>query len=99
MDAGREQSLPLTVAVSSGSGTGTIAKIWSICRRLRIIPPNENAEYTFSILDGSGYLIFKRVAQLGSFSDNQYLSLGVANSVSIESATVDGDYRFIFDMH
>lgn len=96
---GREQSLKLSVAVSSGSGTGSIAQTWDICRRLRVIPPSENATYTVTVYDGNSYMVFRRDDWQGTFSEVQELSLGICRSVAISEATEDGNYVFCFDMH
>lgn len=97
--SGREQSLRLTVAVSSGSGSGNIAQTWDICRRLRVIPPSETATFTVTVKDGNGYLVFQRSDWVGSFSEVQELSLGISRTVEISGATGDGNYIFCFDMH
>jgi hypothetical protein len=96
---GREEVNRLNVSVSSGAGSGTISQIWSICRRLRIIPPAETDSYDVSITDGDGHIIFKREAQVGTLSEAIELSLGIAKTVTFANATANGTYAVKFDMH
>lgn len=99
MAPGKEQCIVLNVDVSSGSGSGTISKEWSIARRFRVVPPSETASYDVSVKDANATLILKRSSVVGTLSELQYLSLGIVSSVTIENGSVDGTYVVKFDMH
>lgn len=99
MQPGQESCRQLLVSVTSGSGTGTIERVWSLARRVRVVPPSESTSYDASISDLDGHLIFKRTGQIGTLSEIQELSLGIAGTVAISNGTSDGTYTFKFDMH
>lgn len=99
MNPGRQESRRVNVSVSSGAGSTVVDKIWSLSRRIRIIPPSESATYTVTLTDGDGQMIFKRTSIVGSFSELDILSLGILYQVAISGATVDGNYTVKFDMH
>lgn len=96
---GREQSLKLAITVSSGSGTGTVTKAWDKIFWLRVIPVTESDTYTLTLLDADGYIIVKRTNQVGTFSERLEISLGILNSISITSASGDGQYNVRMDMN
>ena len=96
---GKEQSRVLTITVSSGSGSGTITNTWDKCAWFRVVPPDEADTYTVTVKDANGFIILKRTGQEGTLSENLALSLGIAKTVEIASASADGSYRAIFDMH
>lgn len=99
MRSGREEQRNLSIAVSSGSGTGTIQQSWDICRRIRVIPPSESYTFDVTVLDASGTLVWQRTGWVGSLSEVQELSLGICRTVSIANASNDGTYEVKFDMH
>jgi hypothetical protein len=96
---GREEVRPLSITVSSGSGTGTLTSIWAIARRVRIIPPSETTSYDVAIKDADGNLIINREAVVGTLSEIQELSLAIASTVTISNGSSDGTYKVRFDMH
>jgi len=97
---GKEQSRRLAITVSSGSGTGTVSNSWDIARRIRIIPPTEATTYVCEIKDANGYHIFKTPdVQTGHLSMLNEMSLGIVKTVEISSASVDGEFLCLFDMH
>lgn len=99
MEPGRQESRRVNITVSSGSGSTTIDKIWSLSRRIRIIPPTEATNYTFSAYDADNHLIFKRSSVTGTYSEIDILSLGILSLLSVTSSTSDGDFIIKFDMH
>lgn len=103
MEPGKEQSLRLAIVVSSGSGTGTIENRWDLVRRVRVIPTTETDTYVCQIKDAEGYLIFDSNDSgdvlTGTLSMLNELSLGIAKTVEISSASADGTYQVRFDMH
>lgn len=98
-DTGREQSKRLSITVSSGTGTGTAAKDWTIAHWVRVIPVAESDTYDVTIKDSDGHIMVKRTGQLGTMSENLRLSLGIVGSVLIENAAQDGTYTVKFDCH
>lgn len=98
-DTGREESRKLNITVSSGTGTGTIANIWALAKRVRVVPPNETVTYNLAINDGEGDYIVYRTALTGTFSEEMHLSLGIAMTVVVSSASADGTFKVKFDMH
>lgn len=99
MSVGRQQSLRLNIAISSGTGTGALVKAWDIVRWLRVIPVAESDTYTLTVKDADGHIMLKRTSQLGTFSENIEMSLGIMKTVLIEDATQDGTYIVKLDMH
>jgi hypothetical protein len=99
MSVGKEASRILSITVTSGTGTGTITKDWAVCRWVRVVPIAETDSYDVTLKDSSGYIIMKRTGQIGTLSENLEISLGILGSVLIESATQDGEYKFLADMH
>lgn len=98
-EPGKEQVKRLNITVLSGTGTGTISNQWDVCRRVRVIPPNETDTYDLSIKDADGDLIVYRQGQLGTFSELQEVSLGIASTVVIANGTSDGQYKIKWDLH
>lgn len=99
MPIGREQSVPLAIVVSSGSGTGTLTKMWTLVRWLRVIPVAESDTYDVSIKDAEGLIMFNRTSQTGTLAERIEMSLGIMNSIVIANATQDGGYRIRLDLH
>ena len=95
---GREQSLRLSITISSGSGTGTITPAWDQVRWLRIVPVAESDTYTLTVKDKAGFIMLKRTAQEGTFSELVDMSLGIMGSIAISSASQDGTFTVLFDM-
>lgn len=98
-DTGREKSIPLAITVSSGSGSGTITNSWDRTYWFRVVPPSESDTYNVTVKDGNGYIILSRTGQLGTLSEQIGFSLGIAKTIDIASASSDGTYRAIFDLH
>lgn len=96
---GKEQSKRLNIVVSSGTGTGNLTPTWDIARWIRVIPVSESDTYNLTIKDGNGFLVVTRTAQTGTLSENLELSLGIIKTVEISSASQDGQYSFIADLH
>lgn len=96
---GREQSVPLSIAVSSNTGTGTLTNAWAIARWIRVKPIAETDTYDLTIKDGDGILMLSRTSQLGTFSEKLDMSLGIMRTVQIANATQDGTYQVRFDLH
>lgn len=94
-----EQSLPLNITVSSGSGTGTITNKWEICRWIRIKPIAETDTYNVVISDADGVIMLSRTSQLGTLSERVEMSLGIMRTITITGATQDGTYVCKFDLH
>lgn len=99
MNPGREQSLPLQIAVSGATGTGAVAKAWTMVRWLRIIPIAETDTFDVTIKDSNGLIMLKRTTVLGTMAERIEMSLGIMASILIENASQDGTYRAIFDLH
>lgn len=95
---GREQSVPLSVAVSSGSGTGTFANSWDIIRRLRVCPPNETTTYTVTIKDAGGYVVVPATDFTGTLPLAD-LSLGIIKTIEITNSSADGTFHIFADLH
>lgn len=96
---GREQSLTLSVVISSGSGTGTFANAWDIVRWLRVVPIAETDSYDITIKDAAGRIMLKRTGNVGTFSERLEISLGIMRTILIENTTQDGSYTVVLDMH
>lgn len=96
---GPQKSLRLAIAVSSGSGSGTLTNEWSSARWVRVIPVNETDTYDMTIKDADGNIMVKRTTQLGTFSEKLEMSLGIMKTVSIANATADGTYVAKFDLN
>ena len=96
---GREQSLRLSITVSSGSGSGTLTNSWDIVRWLRVIPIAESDTYTVTVKDADGYIMLNRTGQLGTFSEMVEMSLGIMRTIEISSAAQDGTYVVKLDMN
>ena len=96
---GREQSLKLAITISSGAGSGTLTKSWDIVRWLRVIPVAEANTYTLTVKDADGYIMLKRTAQEGTFSEMVEMSLGIMQTIEIASASQDGTYQVRLDMN
>ena len=96
---GPQQSLRLNIAVSSGAGTGTLTNQWSVARWIRIKPVNETDTFTLTIKDADGVIMGLWTGQLGTFSSQLNMSLGIMSSIAIASASVDGTYVCKFDLH
>lgn len=100
---GRQQSLKLSISVSSGAGTGLITSTWDIARRIRVIPPNETVTYACTIKDADGYLIFDSSKTGGSLTGTLSMlnetSMAIANTVNITGSNTDGTFVVKFDMH
>lgn len=99
MSAGKEGVRIVNVSVSSGTGNANITRAWELSRRFRLVPPNETDSYDVSVLDADSHLIFKRSGQVGTLSELQFFSLGIASSVSVANASTDGTYTAKFDLH
>lgn len=98
-NVGKEQSRRLNIVVSSGSGSGTIASQWDVCRWIRVIPVAESDTYTVIVKDADGDRIIERTGQTGTLSENLEISLGIAKTVEISSAAQDGTYKVKLDLH
>lgn len=98
-DTGREASRRLSITVSSGTGSGTVASDWAVCRWIRVIPVAESDTFDCTLKDGDGHIIVKRTGQLGTLSENLEISLGILKTVLIENAAQDGTYTFKVDLH
>ena len=96
---GKEKSVLLSISVTSGTGTGTIPREWSLSRRFRVVPPSEAAVFTVTIKDLAGDKVWARSAWTGFLSEQQFFSLGIADTVVITSASEDGTYKVKFDLH
>jgi hypothetical protein len=96
---GREQVIQLRVAVSSGAGVGAITNQWALCRRVRVIPPNETATYTMNLKDADGHYVMKQSNVTGTLSWIDDLSLGEISTAAISGSSVDGTFIFKFSMH
>lgn len=96
---GKEQSRLLNITVSSGSGSGTITNQWDVCRWIRIIPVDEADTYNAIVKDADGDIIINRTGQLGTLSENLEISLGIAKTIEISSASQDGTYKVKLDLH
>lgn len=99
MTPGRDQSVPLNVTVSSGSGTGTLTPAWVLARWIRVVPIAETDTYDLTIKDGEGLIIVYRTGQLGTLSERLELSLGIMKTVQIANAAQDGTYKVRMDLH
>ena len=99
MSIGKEQVRRLDIAVSSGTGQGTITNQWDVARWIRVIPVGESDTFTVTIKDADGDIMMKRTSQEGTLSENLELSLGIVRTVLIESASQDGTYKVKFDLH
>jgi hypothetical protein len=99
MTPGKQAVYELPVVISSNTGTGTIAPEWTISRWVRVVPVAETDSFDVTIKDGKGYIMVKRTGQVGTMSEMLELSLGIAKTILIESATQDGTYRVLFDLH
>lgn len=96
---GREQVRLLSITISSGAGTGTIAPIWTHANWVRVIPVSEFDTYDVSFLDADGDIMVKRTGQTGTMSEMLELSLGILRTVQIASASQDGTYKLKLDCH
>jgi len=96
---GREQSLRLSITVSSGSGTGTVTNAWDLVRWLRVIPVGESDTYTLTVKDADGHIMLKRTGHTGTFSELVEMSLGIMRTIEISSASADGTYTCKLDMN
>lgn len=99
MSIGREQVVPLNIAVSSGTGTGTLTKMWTLVRWIRVCPISETDTYDFTIKDAEGLIMVKRTSQLGTFSEKLDMSLGIMQTFLIENASADGTFKCRLDLH
>jgi hypothetical protein len=99
MTVGKEKSVVLPVAISSGSGTGTLTNSWDIVRWLRIKPIAEEDTYNITISDGDGMIMLSRTGQTGTFSEKIEMSLGIMSTIAIDSASQDGTYLVKLDLH
>ena len=99
MTPGREQSLPLSIAIASGTGTGTLSKVWTICRWIRVIPIAETDSFDVTIKDSDGYIMFTRTGQIGTLAERIEMSCGIMATILIANTTQDGTYRVRLDLH
>lgn len=105
MEQGRQQSIALSVSVSSGAGSGLFTKSWNHVDRIRIVPPTEATEYNVAIKDGDSRLMFSNTIDgqttkfTGTLPIHGPYSLGIMNSVEISGSSVDGTFYCILDMH
>jgi len=86
------------ITVSSGSGTLTLTNEWSTARWIRVKPVNETDTFTLTIADADGMIMGKWTGQLGTFSAELNMSLGIMSTISIASASSDGTYTVKFDL-
>lgn len=99
MAVGREQVIPLGIVISSATGTGTFSNVWALARWVRIKPIAETDTYDITIKDGEGIIMLSRTGQLGTFSEQLNMSLGIMRTITIANATQDGTYQCRLDMH
>ncbi len=99
MNAGKEAVRQLNITVSSGTGTGSVAAQWDLARWIRVVPVSETDTYDVTFKDGQGYIMGKYTANAGTFSSKLEMSLGILKTVLIESASADGTYKVLFDLH
>lgn len=99
MTPGREQSVPLTIAVSSGAGSGTLTKMWTLVRWLRVIPVSETDTFDLTVKDADGFIMLSRTSQLGTYSERLEMSLGIMQTIEIANALQDGSYKCRLDLH
>lgn len=99
MSTGKEQVRQLTITIASATGTGTLTSEWTLARWLRCVPVAETDSYDLTLKDGKGFIIAKRTGQVGTWSENLQISLGILKTVLIENATQDGSYQFLADLH
>lgn len=98
-EVGREQSRILTIAVSGGTGTGSVAAIWALARWIRIIPTIESDTYDVTFKDGDGDIILVRTGLTGTMSEQLDMSLGILRTIVIANSSSTGNYKAKFDMH
>lgn len=96
---GSQQSIKGSITISSGSGSLTLTPTWQNARWVRIKPVAETDSYTLTISDAEGIIIVYRVGQVGTMSERLELSLGIARTIQIASATQDGTYAIRLDPH
>lgn len=96
---GPQQSLRLSIVVSSGAGTGTLTNQWSVARYIRIKPASETDTFNVVIKDADGMIMANRTAQLGTLSEKFEMSLGIMSTIAISSASADGTYTVKFDLN
>lgn len=99
MSVGKEASRRLNITVSSGAGTGAVVSQWDIARWVRVIPVSETDTFDVTFKDGNGFIMGKYTAQSGTFSAKLDMSLGIMKTVLVESASQDGTYTVMFDLH
>lgn len=96
---GKEAVRVLNITVSSGTGTGSVASQWDIARWIRVKPVAETDTFDVTFKDGDGDIMGKYTGQVGTFSANLEMSLGILKTVLIENASQDGTYKFKADLH
>jgi hypothetical protein len=99
MPIGREQSVPLNITISSGAGTGTLTKMWTLVRWLRIIPVSESDTFDVTVKDAEGLIMLSRTGQTGTLAERIEMSLGIMNSIVVANASQDGTYKCRLDLH
>lgn len=96
---GPQQSLKLSITVTSGAGTGTLTNAWVVARWIRIKPVNESDTFTVTVKDADGMIMFSRTSQLGTLSEKMEMSMGIMSTIAITAASADGTYTVKFDLH
>lgn len=96
---GPQQSLRLNIAISSGSGTGTLTNQWTVARWIRVCPVSETDTFDLTIKDADGKIMLTRTTQLGTLSEKLEMSMGIMSTFAIANALSDGTYTIKFDMH
>lgn len=99
MNIGKEAVRRLNITVSGGSGTGSVSSQWDLARWVRVVPVGESDTYTLTFKDADGFIMGKYTGQEGTFSSKLEMSLGILKTVVIESASADGTYACLFDLH
>ena len=97
-ETGSEQVKKLVIAVSSGSGTGTVTETWLLARWIRVHPIAETDSFHVIFKDGEGFIMLDR-DNVGTFSERLEMSLGILKTIEITGATQDGVYICHFDCH
>src|SRR5213595_1383560 len=99
MNPGSQEVKRLVIAVTSGTGTGTVTPTWLVTRWIRIHPVSESDTFVLTFKDGEGTIILVRTGLTGTFSENLQISLGILKTIVVTSASQDGNYVVHFDCH